>query len=84
MAQITESAKSWPNMRSLEAIRNCSAIIFDGIHNERRWRPLGEGRGGCQIRTTSSLVYVSEASKPSQASSSGTKSGCIFCERREW
>ena len=45
MARITESAKSSLDRRSFEAIGDCSAIIFDGIHNERRWRPLGEGRG---------------------------------------
>ena len=69
-----------------------SAIIFDKIHSERRWRPLGKNRrwmpekddivadvrkrcivvgvgvhwekteGGCQKRTTSSLMYVSDAS----------------------
>ena len=49
----------------------------DGVH----WERAGED---CQVGTTSSLVYASEASKASQSSSSGTKTGRIICEHREW
>ena len=47
----------------------------DAIH----WKKTEES---CQNRTTSSLVNVSEASKASWASSSGTKNGRVICEGR--
>ena len=48
----------------------------DGVH----WEKAG---GGYQIRTTSSLMYCQRSVKTVEASSSGTKSGRIFCEHRE-
>ena len=66
VARIAESAESSPNRPTFEAIMNCSARLFstrstkrcDGIYWE--WVEMG-----CQNRTASSLVYVSEASKAS-------------------
>ena len=81
MSKIAESAKSSPNRRAFEAIINCSTQFYstrsimkgDDVHWEK-------AEGGCKNRTTSSLMYASEASKASKASSSGTKHGCIICE----
>ena len=58
---MDESAVSPPNRRALEAIMNCSAQLYstkstvngDGVHCEN-------AEGGCQKRTTSSLIYVSD------------------------
>ena len=55
----------------------------DGVH----WEKAGGGyqirTTGYQIRTTSSLMYCQRSVKTVEASSSGTKSGRIFCEHRE-
>ena len=45
----------------------------DGVYWERV-------EGGSQNRVTSSLVFVSEASKALEVSLSGTKNGRIICE----
>ena len=60
---MAESAVSSQNRRAFEAIMNCSAQLYstrstvngDGVHCEK-------ADGGCQKRTTSSLIYVSDAS----------------------
>ena len=60
---MAESAVLSPNRRAFEAIMNCSAQLYstrftvsgDGVHFEK-------ADGGCQKRTTSSLMYVSDAS----------------------
>ena len=59
---MAESAVSTPNRRAFEAM-NCSAQLYsirftvnvDSVHCEKV-------EGGCQKRTTSSLMYVSDAS----------------------
>ena len=59
---MAESAVSSPNRRAFEAILNCSAQLYstgstvngDGVHCEK-------ADGGCQKKTTSSLMYVSDA-----------------------
>ena len=63
MASIAKTAKSSPNRRAFEAIMNCSAQSYstrdivngDGVLCEK-------GKGGSQNKTTSSLIYVSDAS----------------------
>ena len=60
---MAEIAVSSPKRRAFEAITNCSAQIQlarstvngDGVHCEK-------ADDGCQKRTTSSLIYVSDAS----------------------
>ena len=60
---MAESAVLSPNRRAFEAIMNCSAQLYstkstvngDSIHCEKT-------EGECQKRTTSSLMYVSDAS----------------------
>ena len=62
-ARMAESAVSSPNRRAFEAIMNCSAQLYstrstvsgDSVYCEKT-------EGGCQKRTTSSLMYVSDAS----------------------
>ena len=62
-ARMAESAVSSPNRRPLETIMNCSAQLYstrstvsgDSVYCEKT-------EGGCQKRTTSSLMYVSDAS----------------------
>ena len=61
--RMAESAASSPNRRAFEAIMNCSAQIYstrftvngDGVHCEKT-------EGGCQKRTKSSLMEVSDTS----------------------
>ena len=63
MANIAKTAKSSPNRRAFEAIMNSSAQSYstrdtvngDGVCWEK-------GEGGSQNKTTSSLIYVSDAS----------------------
>ena len=63
MVSIAKSANSSPNRRAFEAVMNCSAQMYltrstmkgDGVHWEK-------AEGGSHNKTTSSLVYVSEAS----------------------
>ena len=63
IASIAEGAKSSPNRRAFEAMMNCSAEVYptrstvygEGTHWEK-------AEGGSQSRTTSSLIYVSDAS----------------------
>ena len=60
---MAESAVSSPNRRVFEAVMNCPAqlcstkftVNVDSVHCEK-------AEGGCQKRTTSSLMYVSDAS----------------------
>ena len=60
---MAESAVSSPNRRAFEAIMNCSAQLYstrstvngDGVHCEK-------ADGGCQKKTASSLMYISDAS----------------------
>ena len=61
---MAESAVSSLNRRAFEAIMDCSAQLYstrsiangDGVHCEK-------ADGGCQKRTTSPLIYVSDASQ---------------------
>ena len=63
MASIAKTAKSSPNRRAFEALMNCSAQSYstrdtvngDGVLWEK-------GEGVSQNKTTSSLIYVSDAS----------------------
>ena len=79
---MAESAVSSPNRRAFQAIMNCSAQSYstrstvngDGVHCEK-------ADGGCQKQTTSSLMYVSDASYISGFASSGTKGGRKSCEK---
>ena len=76
MARIAESAKSSPNRRSFLAIINCSAQLCStrsttkgvGVYWEK-------AEGGCQNRTKSSLVYVSEDSRYRRLVEVGRKIG---------
>ena len=60
---MAESAVSSPKRPAFEAIMKCTAQLYltrstvngDGVHCEK-------DDGGCQKRTTSSLIYVSDAS----------------------
>ena len=60
---MVESVVSSPNRRAFETIMFCSAQLYsmrstvngDGVHWEKT-------EGVCQKRTTSSLMYVSDAS----------------------
>ena len=63
MASIVKTAKSSPNRRAFEALMNCCAQSYstrdtvngDGVLWEK-------GEGASQNETTSSLIYVSNAS----------------------
>ena len=63
MANIAETAKSLPNRRAFEAIMNCSAQSYSTryfVNGEGvLWK---KGEEGSQNKTTSLLVYVSDAS----------------------
>ena len=60
---MAESAVSPSNRRAFEAIMNCSVQLYstrftvnvDSVHCEK-------AKGGCQKRTTSSLMHVNDAS----------------------
>ena len=63
---MAESDVSSPRRRDLEAIMNCSLQLYstgstvnsDGVHCEN-------AQVGCQKRTTSTLIYVSDGSSSS-------------------
>ena len=65
VASIAERAKSSPNRRTFETIINFFAQLYstinrstvdgEGVHWEK-------GEGGCQNKTISSLIYVSDTS----------------------
>ena len=63
MASIAKTGKSSPNRRAFEAIMNCSAQSYstrDIVNGDGALWDKGEG--GSQNKTTSSLIYVSDAS----------------------
>ena len=63
MASIAKTAKSSPNRRAFEAIMNYSAQSYSTRYTVNGEVVLWEkGEGGSQNKTTSSLIYVSDAS----------------------
>ena len=63
MASIAKTAKSSPNRRAFEAIMNCSAQSYSTRYTVNGEGVLWEkGEEESQNKTTSSLVYVSDAS----------------------
>ena len=63
MASIAKVAMSSPNRRAFEAIMNCSAQSYSTRSTVNGEGVLWEkGEGGSQNKTTSSLIYVSDAS----------------------
>ena len=62
-ARMAESAVSSPNRRAFEAIMDCSAQLYSARSTVSRDSVYCEKpEGGCQKGTTSSLMYVSDAS----------------------
>ena len=65
---------------------NCSAQLYSTRSTIRVDDVYNSGRGlgrRCHNRTTSSLVYVSEVTKASKASSSGMKMGAYSARREQ-
>ena len=63
MASIAKTARSSPNRRAFEAIMNCSAKLYSTRYTVNGEGVLWEkGEGESQNKTTSSLIYVSDAS----------------------